>query len=370
MPSSARGAQIAEALAAVHERIDRARAACGRTDPVRSGRGDQDLPRLRRADPRRPRGDRRCGEPRPGGPGQADRSAPSPELRWHMIGQMQRNKAGSVVRWADVVESVDRPELVTALGRRAREAGHVARGAGPGRPRPGVPAGPGWRRSGRRRGRWPRWSRTQAGPATWRGVMGVAPYPGRSRRGLRPAAGESPERSRARWPRRRDRVGGHELGPRAGGRARGDTGPHWGRGTRRQVVRAVTSTHWVRRSGDRTVRDALGSMGTAHTGGRQAMAGAMRKMAVYLGLVEDHGDDAYDEYDEYENARRGAREGRSSGRAPRTTVRTIATTTATPAAASARSPTPARCARSAAMVPRRAARPRRPWPIDGPPDRT
>jgi cell division inhibitor SepF len=46
------------------------------------------------------------------------------------------------------------------------------------------------------------------------------------------------------------------------------------------------------------------------------MAGALRKMAVYLGLVEDHADDAYDEYDEYENARRGARESRGSSRAP------------------------------------------------------
>ncbi|MBK9741314.1 MAG: cell division protein SepF [Actinobacteria bacterium] len=44
------------------------------------------------------------------------------------------------------------------------------------------------------------------------------------------------------------------------------------------------------------------------------MAGAMRKMAVYLGLVEDQGDDAYDEYDEYDSARRSAREPRSGGR--------------------------------------------------------
>lgn len=44
------------------------------------------------------------------------------------------------------------------------------------------------------------------------------------------------------------------------------------------------------------------------------MAGAMRKMAVYLGLVEDHGDDAYDEHEDYENARRGARDGRSQNR--------------------------------------------------------
>jgi pyridoxal phosphate enzyme (YggS family) len=36
-------------------------------------------------------------------------------LRWHFVGQLQRNKARSVVRYADVVHSVDRPELATAL---------------------------------------------------------------------------------------------------------------------------------------------------------------------------------------------------------------------------------------------------------------
>ena len=41
------------------------------------------------------------------------------------------------------------------------------------------------------------------------------------------------------------------------------------------------------------------------------MASAMRKMAVYLGLVEDHLDDEYDEYDEYEVARRTGRDSRS-----------------------------------------------------------
>ena len=44
------------------------------------------------------------------------------------------------------------------------------------------------------------------------------------------------------------------------------------------------------------------------------MAGAMRKMAVYLGLVEDHGDEAYDEYDEYETARRNSRDARNAPR--------------------------------------------------------
>ena len=37
-------------------------------------------------------------------------------LRWHMIGRLQRNKVSSVARWADVVESVDRRELVSPLG--------------------------------------------------------------------------------------------------------------------------------------------------------------------------------------------------------------------------------------------------------------
>lgn len=44
------------------------------------------------------------------------------------------------------------------------------------------------------------------------------------------------------------------------------------------------------------------------------MAGAMRKMAVYLGLVEDHGDEGYDEFEEYEASRRSARDSRSAPR--------------------------------------------------------
>lgn len=47
------------------------------------------------------------------------------ELRWHMIGQVQRKKASTVAGWADVVESVDRPELVAALGRGALAADRV-----------------------------------------------------------------------------------------------------------------------------------------------------------------------------------------------------------------------------------------------------
>ncbi len=47
--------------------------------------------------------------------------------RWHFIGQLQVNKAASVVGYADMVHSVDRIRLVEALGRRARMAGRLVR---------------------------------------------------------------------------------------------------------------------------------------------------------------------------------------------------------------------------------------------------
>jgi pyridoxal phosphate enzyme (YggS family) len=44
-------------------------------------------------------------------------------LTWHFIGQLQTNKVRSVVRYADVVHSVDRLRLVAALGGEAVRAG-------------------------------------------------------------------------------------------------------------------------------------------------------------------------------------------------------------------------------------------------------
>jgi pyridoxal phosphate enzyme (YggS family) len=44
-------------------------------------------------------------------------------LRWHFVGQLQRNKARSVASYADVVHSVDRAELVHALDRAAGDQG-------------------------------------------------------------------------------------------------------------------------------------------------------------------------------------------------------------------------------------------------------
>jgi pyridoxal phosphate enzyme (YggS family) len=44
-------------------------------------------------------------------------------IRWHFVGQVQTNKARSVARYADVVHSVDRLRLISALAAGATEAG-------------------------------------------------------------------------------------------------------------------------------------------------------------------------------------------------------------------------------------------------------
>ncbi|MGK9458713.1 YggS family pyridoxal phosphate-dependent enzyme [Streptomyces sp. G6] len=44
-------------------------------------------------------------------------------LSWHFVGQLQTNKVRSVVGYAGVVQSVDRPKLVTALSKEAVRAG-------------------------------------------------------------------------------------------------------------------------------------------------------------------------------------------------------------------------------------------------------
>jgi len=56
-------------------------------------------------------------------PKAAEAAAEGLRLRWHFVGQLQVNKAGSVATYADVVHSVDRVRLVTTFGRRATAAG-------------------------------------------------------------------------------------------------------------------------------------------------------------------------------------------------------------------------------------------------------
>ncbi|WP_182375914.1 YggS family pyridoxal phosphate-dependent enzyme [Nocardioides sp. WS12] len=44
-------------------------------------------------------------------------------VRWHYIGGLQSNKAAAVARYADVIESVDRPGLIDRIARGADERG-------------------------------------------------------------------------------------------------------------------------------------------------------------------------------------------------------------------------------------------------------
>ena len=62
------------------------------------------------------------GEPRPGG-GPQGSGLRGPAAEWHFVGQLQTNKARSVVRYADHVHSVDR----RPAGRRAVAGGRRGR---------------------------------------------------------------------------------------------------------------------------------------------------------------------------------------------------------------------------------------------------
>lgn len=55
----------------------------------------------------------------------APKAAAAPDLRWHFVGRLQRNKARAVARWAQAVHSVDRIDLVTPLARASAETGHA-----------------------------------------------------------------------------------------------------------------------------------------------------------------------------------------------------------------------------------------------------
>ena len=44
------------------------------------------------------------------------------DARWHMVGQVQRNKAKQIARWADTVHSVSTPKVAAALDKAAGQA--------------------------------------------------------------------------------------------------------------------------------------------------------------------------------------------------------------------------------------------------------
>lgn len=57
----------------------------------------------------------------------AEELADLPELRWHFIGPLQRNKVKYAVGRATLLHSVDRPEVLQEISRRAEKAGITQR---------------------------------------------------------------------------------------------------------------------------------------------------------------------------------------------------------------------------------------------------
>ena len=55
--------------------------------------------------------------------GKAAELRPTSPVRWHFIGQLQRNKAAAVARLGAVVHSVDRTSLAGVLDRAGQETG-------------------------------------------------------------------------------------------------------------------------------------------------------------------------------------------------------------------------------------------------------
>jgi PLP dependent protein len=122
-----RGAELAAALASVEARISRACAAAGRsrdevrllavtkTFPATDAALLVDLGILDLAENR----DQEAG-PKAALVGDL---RPGVDVRWHMVGRLQRNKARSAVRWAAEVQSVDSIRLADALDNAVRAEG-------------------------------------------------------------------------------------------------------------------------------------------------------------------------------------------------------------------------------------------------------
>jgi PLP dependent protein len=133
--ASARERELADALAAVRARIARAAEAAGRNAdeiellPITKFFPAGDVLVLRRL------GCLQFGESR-----ENEASNKSKEvgavlgaepIRWHMVGQIQRNKARSIAGWAYAAHSVDSARVIAALDRAATEALQHGRRAEP-----------------------------------------------------------------------------------------------------------------------------------------------------------------------------------------------------------------------------------------------
>ena len=178
LTDSPRAAEIAAGLAEVKERIDSACSQAGRpagsvllvvvtkTFPASDVRLLHELGCVEIAENK----DQEAREKR------AELDGLVPPMRWHMIGQVQRNKARAVATWADIVESVDRLALAQALSAGSIAANRsidvllqVSLDPEPSAGRGGVPPAD-----------VPRLAAAVAElpGLCLRGVMGIAPYPG------------------------------------------------------------------------------------------------------------------------------------------------------------------------------------------------
>jgi len=122
-PGRDRAAEVAASLAQVRTRISAACQAAGRPDDVTLIAITKTFPasdiRVLSSLGVRDVGENRDQEAAPKAAECADLRD---RLTWHFVGQLQTNKVSSVVRYADMIHSVDRPRLVTALGAAARKA--------------------------------------------------------------------------------------------------------------------------------------------------------------------------------------------------------------------------------------------------------
>ncbi len=121
-----RSAELAQGLAALRERISRAAGAAGRrpgdvrllavtkTFPATDAALLVDLGLTDFAENKDQEAGRKVAE--------LGELRPAAGARWSMVGQLQRNKARSVARWADELQSLDSPRLADAVARSVRAA--------------------------------------------------------------------------------------------------------------------------------------------------------------------------------------------------------------------------------------------------------
>jgi PLP dependent protein len=134
-----REVELADSLAAVRARLDRAAVAAGRDPgeiellPVTKFFPASDVILLRKlgcaafGESREPEASNKVAEVAAELSGEVS----GPSIRWHMIGRIQRKKARTVAGWAHAAHSVDSAALLDALGRAAVLALEEGRRAAP-----------------------------------------------------------------------------------------------------------------------------------------------------------------------------------------------------------------------------------------------